>query len=227
MPSSLPTITLQTASDLLRSMARREPAAPLATSVDALDHPQGGGFARGTVTEICGKRSSGRFSIALAALAAATTLGEAASLVDLGDAFDPRAAQEAGVELERLLWLRPRSPKEALMAGEMVLATGFGLVILDFGLTAVSLARVREAAWMRLARVAQTQKNVLLVLTPHPVRSASMETIMTIDGTRPWWAGEKNESRFLGGLSLQFHLEKKRGPRITQHGGLAATLHGG
>ena len=64
------------------------------------------GLPRGCLTEICGPDSSGRTSVLLAALAAATRREEACALVDASDALDPASARAAGVEFGRLLWVR-------------------------------------------------------------------------------------------------------------------------
>ncbi len=42
----------------------------------------------------------------MSALAAATRRQEACALVDAGDTFDPASAQLAGIDLQRLLWIR-------------------------------------------------------------------------------------------------------------------------
>ncbi len=73
-----------------------------APAIDALT----GGLPRGCLTEICGPASSGRTTLLLAALAAATRRGEFCAVVDASDALDPHSAAAAGVELERLLWVR-------------------------------------------------------------------------------------------------------------------------
>ena len=65
-----------------------------------------GGFPCGSLTEICGNASSGRTSILLAALAQATHRGEVCALVDASDALHPASAAAAGINLERLLWIR-------------------------------------------------------------------------------------------------------------------------
>ena len=65
-----------------------------------------GGLPRGSLTEICGPASSGRTTLLVAALAAATQRGEACCLIDATDAFDPLSAAAAGVELAQLLWVR-------------------------------------------------------------------------------------------------------------------------
>ncbi len=87
-----------------------------------------GGLPRGCLTEVCGPASSGRTSILLAALAAATQRQEVCALVDVSDAFHPLSAAAAGVNFERLLWVRcgmrlpkpgspQRHPSTSLRAG--------------------------------------------------------------------------------------------------------------
>jgi len=65
-----------------------------------------GGWPRGCLSEICGPASSGRTAVLLAALAKSTQNGEVCALVDAGDALDPASAEAAGVDLEKLLWVR-------------------------------------------------------------------------------------------------------------------------
>ena len=71
-------------------------------AIDALT----GGLPRGCLTEIYGPASSGRTTLLLAALAAATRRGEFCAVVDASDSLDPQSAVAAGVELDRLLWVR-------------------------------------------------------------------------------------------------------------------------
>src|SRR5689334_13610311 len=61
---------------------------------------------RGALTEIFGPASSGRTSLLLSILAAATAREEVCVLVDAEDEFDPVSAEAAGVDLKRLLWVR-------------------------------------------------------------------------------------------------------------------------
>jgi recombination protein RecA len=65
-----------------------------------------GGLPRGCLSEICGPASSGRTSVLLAALAEATRRQEVCALVDTTDALDAVSTAAAGVELEKLLWIR-------------------------------------------------------------------------------------------------------------------------
>ena len=70
------------------------------------DNAAGGGLPRGQVSEVVGPASSGRTSVAWAALAAATRRGESVALVDTFDRFDPPTAHACGIDLSRLLWVR-------------------------------------------------------------------------------------------------------------------------
>ena len=77
----------------------------VSSGIPALDALTGG-LPRGCLTEICGPASSGRTTLLLAALAAATRRGEFCAVVDASDALDPQSAAASGVELDRMLWVR-------------------------------------------------------------------------------------------------------------------------
>src|SRR5437763_3220726 len=64
------------------------------------------GFPRGAITEIHGASSSGRSSVMLATLAAATTQEEICAVIDCNDTFDLFSAANAGVDFNRMLWVR-------------------------------------------------------------------------------------------------------------------------
>ncbi len=77
----------------------------VSSGVPAID-AMTGGLPRGCLTEICGSASSGRTSLLLSALATATRRGEFCVVIDASDALDPHSAAAAGVEFDRLLWVR-------------------------------------------------------------------------------------------------------------------------
>ena len=82
------------------------PAPEMAISgIPALDAFTGG-LPRGCLTELCGSTSSGRTSVMLAALAAATRRGEYCALIDASDTLDPHSLAAASVDLDHLLWVR-------------------------------------------------------------------------------------------------------------------------
>ncbi|HKW17285.1 MAG TPA: hypothetical protein VJO35_07255 [Terriglobales bacterium] len=72
------------------------------TEVDALT----GGLPRGCLSEICGHGSSGKTSVLLATLAAATRRDESCVLVDASDSFDPESGTAARIDFWKLLWVR-------------------------------------------------------------------------------------------------------------------------
>ena len=77
----------------------------VSSGIAALDRLTGG-LPRGCLTEICGPASSGRTSMMLAALAAATRRGEVCALLDASDTLDPKSAAATGIDLDRFLWVR-------------------------------------------------------------------------------------------------------------------------
>ncbi len=180
---------------LSSTLLLRERAAPLTvstgiTTLDALI----GGLPRGALSEIAGPASSGRTSVMLATLAAATRRQEVCALVDASDSFDPASAAAAGVDLERLLWVRchesltrqgasvrPQSPTHAGFAFsatlEQVLKVtdlllqggGFGVVVLDLGDIPVDSARrVPLTSWFRFRRAVEPTTTVLLLIEQEP-----------------------------------------------------------
>ena len=187
---------------------RRQTRERLATGVEPLDRLLPGGLPRGQLIEIVGRRSSGRFSIGLATLASVTSAGEPAVLLDPGEHLDLESAAAAGVDLELLLWVRPRRVKEMLAAAEMLLAAGFPLVVADFGLSARGGSFVPDAAWIRLARASQAQDSALLLLTPYRMSGIAAEAVVTADATRPLWQGAGATPRLLTALSSRLTLQK-------------------
>jgi hypothetical protein len=201
---------LTTGADLAdRARGNRRPAS-LPTRVPGLDRLLGGGLPRGALVEMSGRASSGRFSIALSALAATTQSGEAAALVDPGDHFDPQGAADAGVELPRLLWLRARGLKTALAACETVLATGFALVVLDLGLSRVSRRRFDDAVWLRLARRARFYETALLVLSPYRVTGTAARAVLSAGSVLASWDARQAALPLLMGFQARVFLEKTR-----------------
>ncbi len=169
---------------LSSTLLLREKAAPLTVStgvapLDALT----GGLPRGALSEITGPASSGRTGVMLAALAGATRREEACALVDASDNFDPASAATAGVDLDRLLWvrcgelnsssLRKNQRRAALGRLEQVLKVtdlllqggGFGMVVLDLGdIPTENVRRVPLTSWFRFRRAVEPTATVLLVV---------------------------------------------------------------
>jgi hypothetical protein len=202
---------VRSGAELLRRAANNtERPTILPTALGAVDTLLGGGLERGRLVELVSRRAAGRFSIVLSALAAATQIGEAAALVDLGDHFDPQLAEQEGVDLRRLLWVRPRTVKEAVMSAEMITATGFQLVVVDVGLHPIRGRRAPDAAWVRLARTAETHRTALLVSSPYQLTGTACDAVIQGLATRALWLGRGRSPRLLAGIDLSLTLEKHR-----------------
>ncbi len=201
--------SLLRASELVRRRRTELREAPLPTSLDGLDRLLGGGLPRGELVELVGRGSCGRFAALLAALRAVTGAGEAAALVDQGAQLDPQGAAELGIDLERLLWLRPQNTGDSLAAAELLLHTGFPLVVLDLGLPPVR-GRVPLAAWLRLARAAATHQAVVLVGCPYRLSGCAAGAVVAGGRGRGDWSSGR-ASRLLTGLRARLYLSKRIG----------------
>jgi hypothetical protein len=181
-----------------------------ATGWAALDRPLGGGLRRGHLSEIVGARSSGRSAVLASVLAAATARGEVVALVDVDDRFDPATASAAGVDLDRLLWVRDAGQADrALKAMTLVLqAGGFGIVALDLAdVRSPVLRRFPHTTWMRLARLVEGSLTVaVLVGAEHIARSPGGVTIALEPpavSRAGQWAGVGSRARRLCGVSIR------------------------
>ncbi len=192
-------------------LRRDREAPPLPSGIEGMDRLLAGGYARGKLVEVVGRRSSGRLSLALSALASATEGGENAAMIDLGGGLDPQAAAAADVDLRRVLWVRPRRIRDAVYAAEIVIAAGFPLVVAELGTPPVG--RVPDAAWVRLSRSARAHGTALLVATPYPVSGAAAAAVVLLSRSRAIWTGSGASPKLLREVAAHAILEKKRGER--------------
>ena len=174
--------------------------------IDALT----GGLPRGCLTEVCGPASSGRTSVLLAALAAATQRQEVCALVDVSDALNPYSAAAAGVNFKRLLWVRcgeTYSPQrrrvteknigknrgdleqpveQALRVTDLLLQSGgFGLVMIDLGDTPLKMVRrIPLTSWFRFQRAVEHTPTVLFVVTQVPCAQTCASLLLKVSGKK-------------------------------------------
>jgi len=207
----------------LRPPAEDRPALPIGRA--DMDEALGGGLPRGELSEVAGPRSSGRTTLMCAALAAATTRGELASLVDALDRFDVASAAAAGVELPNLLWIRGiaasteairgvaggqggqvslwRAVERAVKAFTLVLESrAFGLAVCDLAdVPGPVLRRLPFTTWFRLARLIEGGSTAALVVAPERLgRSAGGVTIALGDQATLRWRGASDRARLFDGI---------------------------
>lgn len=192
-----------------------------ATGITALDARLGGGFPRGQLSEIVGPRSSARASVLLQTLAAATARGELTALIDVLDMFDPASAAAAGVDLDRLLWIRghvvvnpglcrdmnQRALEQAVKALTLVLQAGnFGVVVFDAAeAPAIALKRLPFTTWLRLQRMVEGSQTVGLLAGPEPMARSSAGTTVKLGIN-----SEFHRSRLFDSFSREAHVIRAR-----------------
>lgn len=103
------------------------------TGIPALDAALGcGGWPNGRVVEVFGGKTTGKTTVALAAVVAEQRLGHTCALLDGCHDFDSAYATRVGVDLKALLLSQPDSLEQALEVAETLCRSGaVGLVVVD------------------------------------------------------------------------------------------------
>jgi hypothetical protein len=189
----------------------------LSTGLELLDLKLGGGWPRGEVSELVGERSSGRTSLLIATLRAATRLGGLVALVDGFDRFDPATAARAGLDLDRVLWVRGPSltleglaPRPATSVERAVLNAVRALDLIvragGFAVAALDLADVPQSAiralpfttWLRLAHVNEGRETVCLLISDAPMGRSARGVSLRLNSRRCWSGASRQRRRFTG-----------------------------
>ena len=213
--------TLTTA---LPPLERRDASALIATDLAALDACLRGGVPRGQLSEIVGPHSSGRTTLVLQAMAASTRRGEIAAFVDTFDRLDVASAAAAGIDLDRLLWVRgwdcrsgPASAgpdgfvNRALKALNLVLqAGGFACVVLDLAdVPPAALTRIPFTTWLRVQRIIEGSDTACVLIAPQPLARSAGGLTLSLTG-RARWTGDADRNRHLTGADLTVRVVSPR-----------------
>ena len=199
-----------------------------ATGFSPLDARLGGGFPRGHLSELVGPRSSGRTSLLLQMLAAATARGELVALVDALDRLDVASAAAAGIDLDRLLWVRGhvvsnpglcrdinhRALEQAVKALALVLQAGnVGLVALDVGdAPPDALRRLPFTTWLRLQRMIEGGQTACVLVGGEPMARSSAGLTLRL-ACRDQGSGirdQKFRGRLFEGLGISAQVIRAR-----------------
>ena len=207
----------------LPALERLDEAALVPVDVAAIDRCLQGGVPRGHLSEIAGPSSSGRTTLLLHLMSAATRRGEIVALVDALDRLDVASAAAAGIDLDRLLWIRGRPQDPGLRPGPWALidcvlkalnlvlqAGGFGVVAIDLAdVPASTLKQIPFTTWMRVQRVIEGSDTACVIVASEPLSRSSGGLTMALAG-RTTWAGESTRSRRLSGLDVRVRVLSPR-----------------
>jgi recombination protein RecA len=206
---------LRTRFDVPFEVRLRDDRELIPTGVAAIDQLTGGGIPKGTLTEICGGVSTGRTSLVFSAVSQATRRGECCAWIDTSGAFDPLSAEEAGVDLDRILWVNcGGNPQHALKAADLLIqAGGFGLVVFDLAETPDAIARrIPLASWFRLRHAAE-RTGAALVAIERQIHARSCSTLqIEMRMKKPLWTG-----RLLRGLLADAQSQKHYRTRVAEY----------
>jgi hypothetical protein len=200
------------------------------TGIIPLDAQLGGGFPRGQLSELVGPRSSGRTSLLFQTMAAAAARGEHLALVDALDRFDVASAEAAGIDLNRLLWIRghvvsnpglcrdmnQRALEQTVKALTLVLQAGnFGLAAFDVAdAPPEAIRRLPFTTWLRLQRMVEGSQTVCVLVGTEPMARSSAGLTMTL--------GARLRGRLLDGLTIEARVIRARGSeRLLSHAAVA------
>lgn len=122
----------------------------LATGLYEFDDATGGGFPRGRYSIVYGPESSGKSNICYAAAATAQRLPPPCNVVvwvDLESTFDPLWAALFGIDVEKLLVVKPAYGEEAVdMVDALVRAEDVALLVLDSLAVVTSTKELEQSA---------------------------------------------------------------------------------
>jgi hypothetical protein len=165
---------------------------------------------QGAMTELVGPLSSGRTSLLTLCLRTVTRAGGLAALIDVDHVFDPASAFAAGVELQRVLWVRGEGRRrDALKALDLLArCPGFRLVILDVG---ESPPRLSLSAAFRLRQAARRSGTAVLILGARRVVEGAAALTVQTSRDRLAWVGPSHLPRRLAGMGTGIHVVRKQG----------------
>jgi hypothetical protein len=191
-----------------RQFESREPFSCGVLEIDTLLQ---GGFPRAALSEIAGAASTNRTALIVSILARAFDTGECCAWIDGGGTFDPESAAEAGLQLNRLLWVNAKgNPEHALKATDLLLhGGGFGLMVFDVGDSSDNLLRrMPMASWYRLRLGAEKTGTALIALTPAPQTRSCSAVCVELNRSKSIWRG-----RLLRGIAATLEARKHNGTK--------------
>jgi hypothetical protein len=124
---------------------------PIPTGIDSIDKTLlNGGLPSGHFTEIVGTKSSGKTAFLFRILSGFNKQERSIAYFDFSETFYPPFAQRFGIDLKKVLVLRPKSIQQGLRAAEILFRSG-GICIAVFDLIGTK-DQIPKALLLRLKR---------------------------------------------------------------------------
>jgi len=136
---------------------------PLPTGIHLLDHGLlKGGLPGGHLIEIVGSKSSGKTTLLFKMLSGFNKQERVIAYFDFSETFYPPSAQRSGVDLKKLLVLRPSNIPVGLRAAEILFRSG-SICVAVFDLVATK-DQIPKALLLRLRRSVRQTRGIGIFL---------------------------------------------------------------
>jgi hypothetical protein len=187
------------------------------TGIAAIDR-ENGGIPKGALTQLCAPAgvTSGRTTLLLSLLGQVTGKEQFCALVDTSDSFDPESADEMGVCLPLLLWVRciergMKAVEQSFKAADILIQNGgFGVIAVDLGNVDERLIRkIPLTTWFRFARVMEKLPTALVIMLPYSAAQSCAALTLIMDGSAEW-SGTETVSHAQLISNVQFNIDVGR-----------------
>lgn len=175
------------------------------------------GIPLAALSQICAPPgvSSGKQTMLINLMTQFTVREKFCALIDASDSFDPASAQDAGVELTRVLWTRCSGKsrllqmEQAFKAADIVLHNGgFGFIAVDLSDIEEKMVRkVPLTTWYRFARVVERMQTALLFMMSYPAAQSCAALTLHLRPASPCWEGPSNVAHAQVLAKLHFEVE--------------------
>lgn len=100
------------------------------TGIEELDNLLGG-IPKGKIIELIGPESAGKSTLSLSMIADTQCKGGTVALIDSEYAFDPEYAKSFGIDIEKLLLVKPKNYKQLFGISERLARAKVDLIVID------------------------------------------------------------------------------------------------
>lgn len=183
----------------------------LATGISDFDNATGfDGVPRARLTEIMGGLSSGKMTLTVQLLKNVTERGGLAACIDMASSLYPPSLETGGVDLDRLLMIRPIDCKSAFQSALILLGRdAFDLVVI-----VIDQNVSRSSYLARITALISHQRAACVLLTnPRTYQNASIRhfaSLRVVTSRSDWLWAEGPLGRVLRGARLQIDIIKSR-----------------